>query len=168
MKDNVLIMEQEAAQITEEQIPENITAEDVSELDPNLCSDTHEPSCKGSEGETEQQNTLSIIHGTFENTNPTACTDTAAEDLWKLEINLLSPRPTSSEATTGRGNTLFAKKLKSSMRKQNKKSASIQRTPKPLIRDMKENLLSTKREKISNMTAEKTLSKRRALEDLRK
>ncbi|GAY39774.1 hypothetical protein CUMW_047000 [Citrus unshiu] len=167
VKDNVLIMEQEAAQITEEQIPENITAEDVSELDPNLCSDTHAPSCKGSEGETEQQNTLSIIHGTFENTNPTACTDTAAQDPWKLEINLLSPRPTSSEATTGRGNTLFAKKLKSSMRKQNKKSASIQRTPKPLIRDMKENLLSTKREKISNMTAEKTLSKRRALEDLR-
>lgn len=77
VKDNVLIMEQEAAQITEEQIPENIMAEDVSELDPNLCSDTHEPSCKGSEGETEQQNTLSIIHGTFENTNPTACTGNA-------------------------------------------------------------------------------------------
>ncbi|ESR47724.1 hypothetical protein CICLE_v10002431mg [Citrus x clementina] len=77
VKDNVLIMEQEAAQITEEQIPENITAEDVSELDPNLCSDTHAPSCKGSEGETEQQNTLSIIHGTFENTNPTACTGNA-------------------------------------------------------------------------------------------
>lgn len=168
VKDNVLVTEQVAAQITKEQIPENIMAKDVLELDPNLSSDAHEPTCKGGEGATEKENTLSVINGTFENTNPTACTDTAADDPWKLEMNMLSPPPKSLEATTGRGNTFFAKKLNSSMRKQNKKSTSIQRTPKPLVHGMKENLQSAKREKISNITAEKTLSKRRALEDLRK
>lgn len=77
VKDNVLVMEQVAAQVTEEQSPENITAEDVSELDPNLCSDACEHTGKCGKGATEQENTLSIIHGTFENTNLTACAGNA-------------------------------------------------------------------------------------------
>ena len=100
--------------------------------------------------------------------------DDTAKEACRLELNLVSPPKKSPDVNSVRDTWLAKKKTNSSMmmnssvRKQsNNRSSVIQRTPKQLAHDMKENMLSSKRD-FSSITAHKTASKRRALEDLRK
>ncbi|KAL5779085.1 hypothetical protein ACOSQ2_009822 [Xanthoceras sorbifolium] len=186
VKENALTVEQVALQVTEQvQLREHETTQEVSKFTCRLNKISKESRFEGGEGSKEQECVLDRKHGTPDHKNPkieslnlesidsARSGDAAAEDAWRLELNLLSPPKKSPDVKSVR-DKWFAKKMNSSMkvnssvRKQSfDRSSLIRRTPKQVVHDMKENVLSTKRE-FSSITAHKTASKRRALEDLRK
>ncbi|KAJ0025250.1 hypothetical protein Pint_07905 [Pistacia integerrima] len=154
IKENKVIIEQVAPpQVTEEHLHEHEMAEE----------DLKEPTCEIGKVLTEQEDEQ-IIHGT---PNSSPARETAPGNVWRRELNLLSPGNKCPDTKRG-SKTFFAKKLNSSMRKQNSKSALIQKTPKLHLHDMKENALSAMRGKTGNITTQKASSKRRALGYLQK
>ncbi|KAJ0086462.1 hypothetical protein Patl1_08023 [Pistacia atlantica] len=136
---------------------------DAREIKENKEEDLKEPTCEIGKVLTEQEDEQ-IIHGT---PNSSPARETAPGNVWRRELNLLSPGNKCPDTKRG-SKTFFAKKLNCSMRKQNSKSALIQKTPKLPLHDMKENALSAMRGKTGNITTQKALSKRRALGNLQK
>lgn len=95
--------------------------------------------------------------------------DIAAEVAQTPQLKLGSPKKMSPDTKLKENIVLPARQLNSSMVKGTKcKASQIPRTPKNLLKtyNTKENTPSIKNDQIGNITAMKTLPKRRPLEDL--
>ncbi|KAK1554737.1 hypothetical protein Q3G72_016581 [Acer saccharum] len=181
------LISQDAGEVKENAVTVEQVAPQVAKFKSTLLSDFAEPMCEGGEGSKEQEHVLDMKHSTPDHTkskneslklesiiDSAPVKDDTAKEACRLELNLVSPPKKSPDVNSVRDTWLAKKKTNSSMmmnssvRKQsNNRSSVIQRTPKQLAHDMKENMLSSKRD-FSSITAHKTASKRRALEDLRK
>ncbi|KAK3230138.1 hypothetical protein Dsin_002019 [Dipteronia sinensis] len=180
------LISQDAGEVKENAMTVEQVAPQVAKFKSTLLSDFARPTCEGGEGSKEQEHMLDMKHSTPDHKmskneslklesiiDSGPVKDDTAKEACRMVLNLASPPKKSPDVNSVR-DTWFAKKTNSSMmmnssvRKQsNNISSVIQRTPKQLAHDMKENMLSTKRD-CSNITAHKTASKRGALEDLRK
>ncbi|KAI9200911.1 hypothetical protein LWI28_014982 [Acer negundo] len=175
------LISQDAGEVKENAVTVEQVAPQVAKLKSTLLSDFAEPTCEGGEGSKEQEHMPDHKKSKNESLKLESIIDSApvkddtAKEACRLELNLVSP-PKKSPDVNSVKDTWFAKKktnssmmMNSSVRKQsNNISRVIQRTPKQLAHDMKENMLISTKRDFSSITAHKTASKRQALEDLRK